>query len=124
MNNINNPQCPTCQNTTSSFLTGAAIGAVIGAVIGLMLSPGTGAENRRNFSKMANKTKRFVEDKAQDLEEAYEDLKEDTTDFIHQVEKKATPLKKQAVKFAAGALENVEDTAKETRKKFFKGVKL
>jgi gas vesicle protein len=123
-NKLNNQACPTCQSSTNSFVAGAAIGAVLGAVLGLMLSPASGEQNRRNFVKAAGNTKKYVEEKVDDLEEAYEDVKEDTEEFLHQVEKKAAPLKRQASRYAVSTLNAVEEGAKDARKKFFRGVKI
>lgn len=123
-NKLNNQVCPTCQSSTNSFVAGAAIGAVLGAVLGLMLSPASGEQNRRNLVKAAGNTKKFVEEKVDDLEEAYEDVKEDTEEFLHQVEKKAAPFKRQASRYAVSTLNAVEESAKDAKKKFFRGVKI
>jgi gas vesicle protein len=123
-NKLNNQVCPTCQSSTNSFVAGAAIGAVLGAVLGLMLSPASGEQNRRNLVKAAGNTKKYVEDKVDDLEEAYEDVREDAEEFIHQVEKKAAPLKRQASRYAVSTLNAVEDSAKDAKKKFFRGVRI
>ena len=123
-NNQNNQVCPVCQSTSNAFVSGAAVGAVIGVVLGLLFSPASGEQNRKSVMKAATNTKKYLDEKAEDAEEMYEDFKEDTTDFIHQVEKKAAPIKKQVSKYAAEALDNIEDSARDTRKKFFKGVKI
>jgi len=125
MNGNNQSQtCPTCQNTSNSFIAGAAIGAVLGTVLGLLFAPASGEESRKNVVRAATNTKRFVEEKVDDVQDFYEDVKEDTTDFIHQVEKKAAPIKRQASRYASDALDTIEDSARDAKKKFFKGVKI
>jgi len=122
--NQNNQTCPTCQSTSNAFVSGAVVGAVIGTVLGLLFSPASGEQNRKAVVKAATNTKKYIDEKVDDAEEMYEDLKDDTSEFIHQVEKKAAPIKRQAVRYAAEALDTIEDSARDTRKKFFKGVKV
>ena len=118
--------CENCQNKDNSnaFITGAALGAFLGAVAGLLLSPATGEQNRKQVVKIAKKGRDAAEDFYDDASDRYEDLKDDVEDYVHNIEKKVQPLKKQVSKYAHEALENAEDTLKDTRKKFFKGVKL
>ena len=120
----NNQACPVCQSTSNAFVSGAAVGAVIGVVLGLLFSPGTGEQNRKAAMKAATHTKKFLDEEAEEAVEAVSEFAEDTTDFIHQVEKKAAPIKRQAAKYAAEALDTIEDSARDTRKRFFKGVKV
>jgi len=122
--NNQNQTCPTCQNTSNSFIAGAAVGAVLGAVLGLLFAPSSGEQSRKNVMKAAGDTKRYVEEKIDDAQDLYDDVREDTVDFIHQVEKKAAPIKRQVSRYAADTLDTIEDTARDTKKKFFKGVKI
>lgn len=123
-NKLNNQICPTCQSTSNSFVAGAAIGAIMGAVLGLLLSPASGEQNRRNFVKAAGNSKKYVEDRVDDIEETYEEVREDAEDFLDRVEKKAAPFKKQATRYAVSAINNLEDAAKDAKKKFFRGIKI
>lgn len=123
-NQNNNQACPTCQSTSNAFVTGAAVGAALGVAIALLFSPGNGEQNRKTFMKAANNTRKYLGEKIDEAEEALEDFKEDTTEFIHQVEKKAAPIRRHAAKYASEELESTEETGRDTRKKFFKGVKI
>ncbi len=118
--------CENCQNKdyTNAFITGAALGAFLGAVAGLLLSPASGEQNRKQVVKLAKKGREVAEDFYDDASDRYDDLREDVEDYVHNIEKKVQPLKKQVSKYAHEALESAEDTIKDTRKKFFKGVKL
>jgi gas vesicle protein len=117
--------CENCQNKdyTNAFITGAALGAFLGAVAGLLLSPASGEQNRKQVVKLARRGKEVAEDFYEDASDRYEDLKDDVEGYVHNIEKRVQPLKKQATKYASDVLENAEDTIKDTRKKFFKGVK-
>jgi len=123
---MNNHTCENCKNNYNSnaFITGAALGAFLGAVAGLLLSPASGEQNRKQVVKLARRGKDMAEDFYDDAQDRYEDLKDDVEDYVHNVEKKVQPLKKQISKYASEALDTAEDSIKDTRKKFFKGVKL
>lgn len=118
--------CENCQHKdyTTAFVTGAALGAFLGAVAGLLLSPASGEQNRKQVAKLAKRGKEMAEDFYDDAQDRYEDLKDDVEDYVHNVEKKVQPLKKQISRYASDALDNAEESIKDTRKKFFKGVKL
>ena len=118
--------CENCQNKdyTNAFITGAALGAFLGAVAGLLLSPASGEQNRKQVVKLAKKGRDTAEDFYEEASERYEELKDDVEDYVHNIEKRVQPLKKQVTRYANEALECAEDTLKDTRKKFFKGVKL
>lgn len=122
---MNKNNCENCQNKdyTNAFITGAALGAFLGAVAGLLLSPASGEQNRKQVVKLAKRGRDMAEDFYEDASDRYSELKEDVEDYVENVEKKVQPLKKQVSKYAHEALENAEDSIKDTRKKFFKGVK-
>ena len=90
----------------------------------MLLSPASGEENRKQVIKAAKKTKDYAEDLYEDATEKLEDIKEDAEDYVHEVGRRVQPLKKQAVKYATHALDEAEETIKDTRKKFFRGVKI
>lgn len=109
---------------SNSFLTGAIVGAFVGAIAALLLSPASGAENRKMIAKTAKRTRAAAEDMYEDVTEKYEDFRDSAEDYIHEVERRSAPIKKQASRMAVHALDSAEDTIKDTKKKFFKGVKL
>jgi gas vesicle protein len=111
-------------NNSAAFLVGALFGAVVGGVAALMFSPGTGEQNRRLLVKNAKNTKRYLDQRIHDAEEAYEDFREDAEDFLHAAEKKVEPLKKEVSKYAVSALDQLEEGTRDVKKKFFKGVKI
>jgi gas vesicle protein len=123
---MNKDTCSNCQNKdyANAFIIGTAVGAFLGAVAGLLLSPASGEQNRKQIVKVAKRGRDMAEDFYEDAQDRYQDLREDVEDYVHNIEKKVQPLRKQVSKYAAGALENAEDALKDTRKKFFKGVKL
>lgn len=125
----NNNKNETNENTNSNnnsmaFITGAVLGAFLGAVAGLLLSPASGEENRKQLTKAAKRSRDVAEDLYEEATEKYEDFKETADDYIHEVERRSRPIKKQASRMAVRALDNAEETIKDTRKKFFKGVRL
>ncbi len=106
------------------FMAGAVVGAVLGAVIGMLISPNTGEENRRQVVKAAKRGREIAEDLYEEAEERASHLREDFEDYAHEAEKNLRPLKKQAEKYASHALDAAEDKIKETKKKYFTGVKM
>jgi gas vesicle protein len=118
--------CENCQNKdyTNAFITGAALGAFLGAVAGLLLSPASGEQNRKQVVKLAKRGRDAAEDFYEDASDRYQDMKDDVEDYVENIEKRVQPLKKQVSKYAHEAMESAEDAIKDTRKKFFKGVKL
>jgi len=106
------------------FMAGALVGAVLGAVIGLLVSPGSGEENRKQLTKYAKKGRELAEDLYDEAEERASHFREEAEDYVHDLEKNVKPLKKQAEKYASQVLDKAEDTLKDTRKKYFSGVKI